>query len=69
MARLQRTAEKCGRAFSSVTVIEPEADFPSMDDAPPLKMVASGRLTCPEFHQPFQKASCEGRLKPCFVVF
>ena len=35
---LQRTAEKCGRALSSVDVIEPEADFPSMDDAPPLKM-------------------------------
>ena len=35
---LKRTAEKCGRALSSVEVIEPEADFPSVDDAPPLKM-------------------------------
>ena len=35
---LQRTAEKCGRKLSSVDVIEPEADFPSIDDTPPLKI-------------------------------
>ena len=35
---LKRTAEKCGRALSSVEVVEPEADFPAIDDAPPLKM-------------------------------
>ena len=35
---LKRTAEKSGRALSSVEVIEPEADFPAIDDAPPLKM-------------------------------
>ncbi|MCH9016003.1 MAG: hypothetical protein IH877_10000 [Gemmatimonadetes bacterium] len=35
---LTRTAEKCGRALSSVQVVEPEADFPAIDDAPPLKM-------------------------------
>ena len=35
---LQRTAEKCGRALSSVEVVEPEADFPAIDDASPLKM-------------------------------
>lgn len=35
---LQRTAEKCGRVLSSVEVIEPEADFVSIDDTPPLKI-------------------------------
>lgn len=35
---VNRTAEKCGRSLLSVSVVEPEEDFPSVDEAPPLKM-------------------------------
>ena len=35
---LERTAEKCGRPLAGLDWIEPEADFPSFDGAPPLKM-------------------------------
>ncbi len=35
---LERTGEKCGRPLAGITPIEPEADFPSLDGEPPLKM-------------------------------
>ncbi len=35
---LERTAQKCGRSLASIDVVEPEEDFPSVDDAPPLKI-------------------------------
>lgn len=35
---LDRTAEKFGRPLAGVEVLEPEADFPSFDGAPPLKV-------------------------------
>lgn len=35
---LERTGEKCGRPLAGITLIEPEADFPSIDGEPPLKM-------------------------------
>lgn len=35
---LQRSAKKAGRPVHSVEMIRPEADFPSFDDAPPLKV-------------------------------
>ncbi len=35
---LERTARKCGRAIRSVEWLSPEEDFPSFDEAPPLKM-------------------------------
>lgn len=35
---LERTADKCGRSLVSLDVIEPEEDFPSVDDAPLLKI-------------------------------
>ena len=37
--QLQRSALKAGREIRSVEWIEPEADFPSKDGQPPLKMV------------------------------
>ena len=38
--QLQRSARKAGRAVRDVEWILPEADFPSLDGKPPLKMVA-----------------------------
>jgi 23S rRNA (cytosine1962-C5)-methyltransferase len=35
---LNRTAEKCGRPLGRLEVLGPEEDFPSFDDAPPLKV-------------------------------
>jgi 23S rRNA (cytosine1962-C5)-methyltransferase len=35
---LKRTGEKCGRPLGNVEILEPEADFPSFDGAPPLKV-------------------------------
>lgn len=37
--QLQRSARKAGRAINAVEWIAPEADFPSPDGQPPLKMV------------------------------
>ncbi len=37
--QLQRSAHKAGRAIRATEWIVPEADFPSPDDKPPLKMV------------------------------
>lgn len=37
---LRRAAEKVGRGLDEVEVIEPEADFPSPDGRPPLKIAA-----------------------------
>ncbi len=36
--QLRRSAAKAGRPIKAVELIEPEADFPSFDDQPPLKM-------------------------------
>ena len=38
--QLQRSARKAGRTVREVEWILPEADFPSLDGRPPLKMVA-----------------------------
>lgn len=38
--QLQRSARKAGRPIRAVEWIVPEADFPSLDGKPPLKMVA-----------------------------
>ena len=38
--QLERSARKAGRAIRDVEWILPEADFPSLDDRPPLKIVA-----------------------------
>jgi 23S rRNA (cytosine1962-C5)-methyltransferase len=35
---VHRTAEKSGRRLAAIDIIEPEEDFPSIDEAPPLKM-------------------------------
>lgn len=35
---VKRTAEKCGRELGDVELVDPEADFPSVDGKPPLKM-------------------------------
>lgn len=35
---LRRTATKAGRPLSSIDILEPEADFPSFDGRPPLKI-------------------------------
>lgn len=40
LAQLQRSAAKAGRPIRDVEWIAPEADFPSPDGKPPLKMVA-----------------------------
>lgn len=37
-AVLTRTAEKAGRPLASIETLSPEADFPSFDGAPPLKI-------------------------------
>jgi 23S rRNA (cytosine1962-C5)-methyltransferase len=36
---LERTARKCGRTIRDLEWISPEEDFPSFDEAPPLKVV------------------------------
>jgi 23S rRNA (cytosine1962-C5)-methyltransferase len=40
LTQLQRSAVKAGRAVQAVEWITPEADFPSVDGKPPLKIVA-----------------------------
>jgi 23S rRNA (cytosine1962-C5)-methyltransferase len=35
---LERTARKCGRSIRDLEWIPPEEDFPSFDEAPPLKV-------------------------------
>jgi len=35
---LKRTADKAGRSLKQIDVLEPEADFPSFDGQPPLKI-------------------------------
>ncbi|MCW5873861.1 MAG: class I SAM-dependent methyltransferase [Anaerolineales bacterium] len=40
LAQLQRSAAKAGRPIRDVEWISPEADFPSLDGKPPLKVVA-----------------------------
>ena len=39
LASLERCAAKAGRPLRDLEPIEPEADFPSLDGSPPLKMV------------------------------
>jgi 23S rRNA (cytosine1962-C5)-methyltransferase len=39
IATMKRCGEKCGRPLGAMEVIPPEADFPSFDGAPPLKVV------------------------------
>ncbi|MBX3687503.1 MAG: class I SAM-dependent rRNA methyltransferase, partial [Rhodocyclaceae bacterium] len=36
--QLERSARKAGRPIREVEIIAPEADFPSPDDKPPLKI-------------------------------
>jgi len=36
--QLQRSARKAGRSIKSLEIIQPEADFPSFDNNPPLKI-------------------------------
>jgi len=43
LAGLERTAAKAGRPLASLETLTPEADFPSPDDRPPLK-IALARL-------------------------
>lgn len=42
LEQLERSARKCGRPLQQVAWIAPEADFPSRDAKPPLKMVELG---------------------------
>lgn len=42
--QLSRCATKAGRPLSDISVLRPEADFPSPDGSPPLKIaVATAR--------------------------
>ncbi|MCK5378697.1 MAG: class I SAM-dependent methyltransferase, partial [Acidobacteria bacterium] len=40
--QLRRSAAKAGRPIKGIELIEPEADFPTFDGRPPLKMVVLG---------------------------